>query len=339
MDDPPAVLACDDAVGEVARGKGRGDGDAGLVGGRRPGGGEDLEFPAVFEELGRSGDVASARAGEAVPDERRGDERRAVALQRPGDDVVAEAGGLEPFPGLDEQGVLEDRVVHYLQFAPLQVEAAVERGDVALDPAAAFHRDAQGAGVAGAVRVAEEAVAGHFDEELLGTRHRVEWSVVAVLLPADEQAAAVVTAKVGDDDVVADLGRGPVGDEDAAAVVVVERPVAEDDVAADLGRRPVEDGDAAAVAAAHGVGGGTGDVADDGVVGDQAVALAVEGDAGAPADFGAVLGDQVVADHRGAAVAAVDGAAVVGGFVEVLGGPVGGREGAVAGEDVVGEDG
>ena len=33
-----------------------------------------------------------------------------------------------------------------------------------------------------------------------------------------------------------DLGGGPVGDEDAAAVVVVEGLVAEDDVAADLGR-------------------------------------------------------------------------------------------------------
>ena len=268
---PQPYVACDDAVGEVARGKGRRDGDAGLVGGRRPGGGEDLEFPAVFEELGRSGDVAFARAGEAVPDERRADERRAVVLERPGDDVVAEAGGLEPLLGLDEQGVFEDRVVGDLQLAPLQVEAGVERGDVAGDAAAALHRDAGGAGVAGRVRVAEEAVAGHFDEEVLGRGHRVERPVVAVLLAADEQAAAVVSALVGDDDVVLDPGRGPVGDEDAAAVVVAQGLVAEDDVAADLGRRPVEDGDAAAVAAAHGVG-GAGDVADDHVVGDQAVA-------------------------------------------------------------------
>ena len=114
--------------------------------------------------------------------------------------------GLEPLLGLDEQRILEDRVVVSFQLAPLQVEAGVERGDVAGDSAAALHGDAQGAGVAGRVAVAEEAIAGHFDEELLGTRDRVEGPVVAVFLPADEQAAAVVSAVVGDDDVVPDLG-------------------------------------------------------------------------------------------------------------------------------------
>ena len=60
---------------------------------------------------------------------------------------------------------------------------------------------------------------------------------------------------------------------------------------------------------------------------------------GAAAGFGGIGEDEVVADLGGAAVAAVDGAAVVGGFVEVLGGPVGGCEGGVLGEDVVGDDG
>ena len=67
--------------------------------------------------------------------------------------------------------------------------------------------------------------------------------------------------------------------------------------------------------------------------------MVVEGDAGAAAGLGGVGEDQVVADLGGAAVAAVDGAAVVGGFVQVLGGPVGWRQGGVLGEDVVGEDG
>ena len=109
-------------------------------------------------------------------------------LERPGDDVVAEARGLEALLGLDEQRVFEDRVVFDLQFAALQVEPVVERRDVACDPAAALHRDARGAGVAGRVRVAEEAVAGDFDEELLGARNGIEGPVVAVLLAADEEA-------------------------------------------------------------------------------------------------------------------------------------------------------
>ena len=50
VDDAPAAAAGDDAVGEVGGGKRVRDDDLGLLAGRREGGAEHPEFPAVRRE-------------------------------------------------------------------------------------------------------------------------------------------------------------------------------------------------------------------------------------------------------------------------------------------------